>query len=141
MSVALNPYLQFDGNTREAVEFYHNIFGGELSMMTFGEGMGETNPDLASKIMHSSLYLDRGIHIMAADVPPGMPMDNNGTISLSSDDAAGGDARTLTSWWEQLSEDAEVTMPLEQAPWGDHFGQLRDKYGVTWMVNIPAPQH
>jgi len=77
---------------------------------------------------------------MASDVPPGMPLESNGTISLSSDDAAGGDAEMLTSWWERLSEDAEVTMPLEQAPWGDHFGQLRDKFGVTWMVNIPAPQ-
>ena len=140
MSVALNPYLQFDGITREAVEFYHRILGGELSMMTFAEGMGETNPALASMIMHSSLYVERGIHIMASDVPPGMPLESNGTISLSSDDAAGGDAEMLTSWWERLSEDAEVTMPLEQAPWGDHFGQLRDKFGVTWMVNIPAPQ-
>lgn len=83
MTMALNPYLQFDGNTREAMEFYHQTFGGELSSMTFGEGMGETNPDLASKIMHSSLYVARGIHLMAADVPPGMPMTANGTISLS----------------------------------------------------------
>lgn len=140
MTIALNPYLQFDGITRKAMEFYHRVLGGELSVLTFGDGMRETNPDLASKIMHSSLYLDRGIHIMASDVPPGMPMGPNGTISLSSDDAAGGDAGLLTSWWEHLLEDAEVTMPLEQAPWGDHYGQLRDKFGVTWMINIPASQ-
>lgn len=140
MTMAMNPYLQFDGNTLEAMEFYHRTFGGELSSMTFGEGMGETNPDLASQIMHSSLYVARGIHLMAADVPPGMPMSANGTISLSSDDAAGGDAEKLNSWWEHLLSDADVTMPLEQAPWGDRFGQLTDKFGVTWMVNIPAPQ-
>ncbi|MEO7586641.1 MAG: VOC family protein [Arachnia sp.] len=139
MSIALNPYLQFDGNTREAMDFYHRVLGGELSSMTFGEGMGDTNPDTAKLIMHSSLYLERGIHLMAADVPPGVPMTENGTISLSSDDAAGGDAEMLSSWWEHLLEDADVSLPLEQAPWGDRFGQLTDRFGVTWMVNIPAP--
>ncbi len=140
MTMGLNPYLQFDGNARQAVEFYQRVFAGELSVLTFGDGMGETNPDLAPKLMHSSVYVDRGIHLMASDVPPGMPMGSNGTISLSSDDAAGGDAGTLTSWWEHLSEDAEVTMPLEQAPWGDRYGQLTDKFGVQWMINIPAAQ-
>lgn len=140
MTIALNPYLQFDAVSREAMEFYHDVFGGELSMMTFAEGVGETNPDLASQIMHASLCVSRGLHLMAADVPPGMPMTSNGTISLSSDDAEGGDAENLTSWWEHLSQAAEVTMPLEQAPWGDRFGQLTDRFGVTWMVNVPAPQ-
>ena len=140
MTMALNPYLQFDGVTREAMEFYHVVFGGELAMLTFGEGMGETNPELAPLIMHSSLYVGRGLHLMGADVPPGMPMNPNGTISLSSDDAAGGDAEKLTSWWEHLLMDANVMMPLEQAPWGDHYGQLTDKFGVQWMVNIPAAQ-
>lgn len=138
MTIALNPYLQFDGNTREALEFYHGVFGGELSILTFAEGMNDTNPDTGELIMHSSLYLERGIHLMASDVPPGMPMGANGTVSLSSDDAAGGDAELLNSWWEHLTRDADVTMPLEQAPWGDHYGQLTDRFGVTWMVNIPA---
>ena len=140
MTVALNPYLQFDGKAREAMEFYHRVLGGELSVLTFGEGMGETHPELASKLMHSSLWVNRGMHIMASDVPPGMPMGSNGTISLSSDDAAGGDAERLTALWEFLLEDADVRMPLEQAPWGDHYGQLTDKFGVQWMINIPASQ-
>ncbi len=140
MTIALNPYLQFDGEARDAMEFYHHVLGGELSLLTYGDGMGETNPDRASKLMHSSLFGGRGIHIMASDVAPGLPMGSNGTVSLSSDDADGGDAEALTSWWELLLEDAEVTMPLEQAPWGDHYGQLTDKFGVQWMISIPASQ-
>ncbi|MGV8847452.1 VOC family protein [Tessaracoccus sp.] len=140
MSIALNPYLQFDGNAREAVEFYHGVFGGELSMMTFGQGMGDTNPDTAERIMHASLYRERGIHLMASDVPGGMPMGGNGTVSLSSDDAVSGTVETLKSWWERLMVGAVVTLPLEQAPWGDWFGQLTDRFGVSWMVNIPSQQ-
>ncbi len=141
MTIALTPYLQFDGTAREAVEFYHRVLGGELGLLTFGQGMGDTDPETSERVMHASLYLERGIHLMASDVAPGMERDSNGTISLSSDDAAGGDAEMLTSWWEHLQEDAVVTMPLEQAPWGDRFGQLTDKFGVTWMVSIPAAQH
>ncbi len=140
MTIGLVPNLQFDGKAREAVEFYHRVFGGELGLMTFEQGMGDTDPATSGRVMHSSLYLDRGVHLMVSDVPPGMERDTNGTLSLSSDDAAGGDAEQLTSWWELLQEDAVVTMPLEQAPWGDHFGQLTDKFGVKWMVNIPAAQ-
>lgn len=140
MTIALNPYLQFSGNAREAMEFYHGVLGGELTFMTFAEGMNETDPAFKDKIMHASLFVGRGVHLMAADVPPAMPKDPNGTVSLSSDDAASGDVESLASWWELLEEDANVTMPLEQAPWGDRFGQLTDKFGVVWMVNIPAGQ-
>ncbi len=140
MTIALTPYLRFDGDAREAIGFYHRVFGGELGLLTFGQGMGDTDPETSERVMHSSLYLERGIHLMASDVPQGMELGINGSMSLSSDDADGGDAEMLTSWWEHLQEDAEVTQPLEQAPWGDRFGQLTDKFGVTWMVNVPAAQ-
>ena len=140
MAISLTPNLQFDGNAREAIEFYHRVLGGELSLMTFADGMGDTNPDTAGLVMHCSLYCERGLHIMASDVPPGMALDSNGTLALSSDDSADGDADTLLSWWKELCEDATITMPLEQAPWGDRFGQLTDRFGIKWMVNIPAPK-
>ncbi|TJY69426.1 VOC family protein [Arthrobacter sp. CAU 1506] len=140
MALGMNPYLQFSGNAAEAVEFYHSVFGGELSKMTYAEGMGDQNPQTSSNIMHSSLYVDRGFQLMASDAPAEMPTSGNGTISLSSNGDDPADDDKLRSYWEGLSNGATVNLPLERAPWGDYFGQLTDRFGVSWMVNITAPQ-
>lgn len=140
MAIGLNPYLQFDGNAREAVEFYHSVLGGELTISTFSEGMppGSIDESSADRIMHASLYVDRGLHLMVADTLPGMGSADNGTISLSSDGTQPGDDAILRGYWDGLAADGTITMPLEVAPWGDAFGQLDDKFGVSWMVNITA---
>jgi len=142
MTIGLTPYLQFDGNAREAMEFYQSALGGELSVMTFGEGMPPEQVDdsTANLVMHSSLYVERGFHIMASDIPEGMESGGNGTVSLSSDGTDPAEAETLRRSWDALLNGGEATLPLETAPWGDAFGQLRDKFGVNWMVNITAPQ-
>lgn len=138
MSIGLTPYLQFSGNAKEALEFYQSAFGGELGMMTYAEAMGEAAGDTGSQIMHGSLYVDRGIHLMASDLPEGMDSNGLGNISLSSSGDNAADADTLESWWANLQDGATVAVPLETAPWGDKFGQLIDKFGVSWMVNITA---
>lgn len=137
MTTAMTPYLQFGGIAREAMQFYHSVFGGELSAMTYQEGMNDGNPATADLIMHSSLYLDRGLHLMAADAPPEMNVTGNGTIAISGDGSGGeDDVNTLRGWWDQLSVDARIDVPLEKAPWGDYFGQLTDRFGVVWMFDI-----
>ncbi|GAA1360289.1 hypothetical protein GCM10009596_16880 [Arthrobacter rhombi] len=85
MSIGLTPYLSFGGNAREAMEFYNTVFGGELSVLTFADGMGEKDPEQGQKIMHSSLYVERGIHLMGSDSGDGHRVDPNGTTALSSD--------------------------------------------------------
>ena len=132
MSSRLNPYLNFSGNTKEAMEFYKSVFGGTLDVNTFGE-YGEQNPDLADKVMHSQLETDNGFTLMASDPPPGMEVQtgNNMAISLSGDDA---DA--LRGYWDKLSAGGNALMPLEKQMWGDTFGMCTDKFGVPWMVNI-----
>ena len=138
MTIGLTPYLRFAGDAKEAMEFYHQVLGGELSMMTFREGANEGNPAFADLIMHSSLFVERGLHLMASDTQPGMDVRGNGVMALSSDGTSGADAETLTKWWEGLAEGGQINMPLEKAPWGDSFGELRDKFGVIWMFNITA---
>jgi PhnB protein len=132
VSSRLNPYIAFAGTAREAMEFYKSVFGGSLTLNTFGE-FGAPDPSLNDKIMHAMLETDAGYTIMASDTAPGMQITvgNNITISLSGDDDA-----ALRGYWEKLAESGTVTMPLEKQMWGDEFGQLIDRYGIPWMVNI-----
>ena len=130
----LNPYISFRGTAREAMEFYQSVFGGELDLSTFAEfSMPGIADDEANLIMHGQLQAPDGLVLMAADTPRSMELaeGSNITISLSGDDDA-----ELRGYWEKLAEGGTVTMPLEAAPWGDAFGQLTDKFGVAWMVNI-----
>ena len=132
MASRLNPYISFDGDAREALDFYRSLFGGELRVNTFGE-YGMPDPAYADKIMHGQLETPDGFTLMCADNPPGMEYrpGSNITVSLSGDDA---DA--LRGWWERLSDGGTVSVPLEKQMWGDEFGACRDRFGIPWMVNI-----
>jgi PhnB protein len=133
MASQLNPYLNFNGNARQAMEFYRSVFGGELSLMTFAQ-MGDSSPD-AELIMHGYLATPAGYAIMGADVPGSMEFQ---PISGSSVSISGDDADALRGYWDQLSASGTVTMPLERQAWGDEFGMCTDQFGVPWMVNISA---
>lgn len=134
MSSRLNPYISFDGNAREAMEFYKDVFGGNLTMSTFGE-FGASDPGTTNKIMHSMLESGSGFMLMASDTPPEMEHKpgNNITVSLSGDAASGDELR---GYWAKLSESGTVSVPLEKQMWGDVFGMCVDRFGIGWMVNI-----
>lgn len=136
MASRLNPYISFAGNAREAMEFYERVFGGSLTLNTFGQ-FGEQNSPHDDKIMHGMLETDSGFTLMGADTPPGMEHNpgNNIAVSLSGDDAD-----ELRGYWEKLSTDGTVSVPLEKQMWGDEFGMCMDQFGVAWMVNIGQPQ-
>jgi PhnB protein len=136
MNTLLNPYLSFRDNARQAMDFYHSVFGGELDQSTFGESQASDDPAEKDKIMHSMLKTDSGMVLMASDTPSSMEYTtgSNYSVSLSGDDEA-----ELRGYWDKLSDGGQVTMPLEQAPWGDSFGMCVDKFGVSWLVNISAP--
>ena len=132
MAVTLNPYLNFRDGTRDIMEFYSSVFGGELTVSTFAEsgGMGVDESEQHT-VMHSQLVTGNGMTLMAADVPSSMAVSTNGTVSLSGDDEA-----TLRGYWDRLVDGGSATVPLEKAPWGDTFGMCTDRFGVDWMVNI-----
>ncbi|WP_287899951.1 VOC family protein [Arthrobacter sp.] len=133
MSSNLNPYLNFQDNARQAMEFYQGALGGELTLNTFGEFHASDDPAEADKIMHALLKTPAGFTLMAADTPNQMQFTGHAgfSVSLSGDDAA-----ELQGYWYALSEGGQVVMPLERQIWGDTFGMVVDRFGVTWMVNI-----
>jgi PhnB protein len=135
MASRLNPYLNFDGNARQAMEFYAAVFGGEPAFMTFGQ-LGIQGAD-ADRIMHAALETDAGYLIMGSDITSDMDFQPavGMTVSISGDDA---DA--LRGYWAQLSAGGSVRMPLEKQAWGDEFGMCVDQFGVPWMVDIGAQQ-
>jgi PhnB protein len=133
MSTQLNPYLGFRDTARAAIEFYQSVFGGELTISTFGEMNASEDPAEAAKIMHSQLTTDSGFVLMASDTPNGMERSEGSNISVS---LSGDDADELTGYWEKLSADGVIAEPLTKAPWGDSFGMVTDKFGTFWMVNI-----
>jgi PhnB protein len=136
MTARLNPYVSFENNARQAMEFYKGVFGGTLTVSTFGELGAPDSPD-ADKVMHSQLETDGGFTLMAADTPAGMQRNPGDTITIS---LSGDDADQLHGYWERLSDGGNVTMPLEKQVWGDEFGMCVDRFGVPWMVNITQPR-
>jgi PhnB protein len=137
MASRLNPYISFDGNAREALGFYEQVFGGTVALNTFGE-FGDRDAPGADKVMHGMLETASGFTLMCADTPPGggeHKPGNNIAVSLSGDDAD-----ELRGYWQKLSDGGTVSVPLEKQMWGDEFGMCDDRFGITWMVNIGQPQ-
>jgi PhnB protein len=130
----LNPYLSFADNARQAMEFYRGVFGGELTVSTFGEAGAAQGAD-ADKVMHAQLETPAGYTIMASDAPEGMPHSSGSQISVS----LSGDDEALRGYFAGLAEGGSITMPLEKQMWGDEFGMCVDPFGIAWMVNISAP--
>ncbi|WP_461088177.1 VOC family protein [Spirosoma gilvum] len=136
----LNPYLFFGGNCREAMEFYKSVFGGELTISTFGEGPADAHQDpkanseeTKEKIMHARLNGD--VVLLASDDPNSDEPKNISQISLSLE---GSDEARLSGYFEKLSQNGQILAPLGKQFWGDIFGMLTDQFGINWMISITS---
>ncbi len=134
MSTELAPYIFFQGNCREAMEFYKKVFGGELSLMEYKNMSDETpgKAELEGKLMNASLSGGE-IVIRGADTLKASAEAKKVSLCLT-----GADEAKLRKIFDGLSEGANVTGPLKKEFWGDYFGSLTDKFGVDWMVDITA---
>ncbi|MGV3504777.1 MAG: VOC family protein [Adhaeribacter sp.] len=138
---SLNPYLNFNGNTEEAFNFYKSVFGGEfLTLQRFkdtpgGDQVAEADRD---KIMHVALPIGQNI-LMATDAleSMGQHLKAGNNYSLSLDAASEAEANQL---FQALSAGGKVDMPLEKTFWGAYFGMLTDRFGIQWMVNYDYNQ-
>lgn len=133
MASRLNPYISFKDNARQALEFYHSVFGGKLDMTTFKQGGMSTDPNEENLIMHGMIEAENGMAFMAADTPKRMEFHQPAGISIS---LSGSDEDELRGYFDKLAAGGSITLPLDKAPWGDTFGMLVDKFGVSWMVDV-----
>lgn len=134
MGSILNPYVAFDGDAREAMEFYQGVLGGELTVSTFGES-GMPGPD-EDMVMHAQLTSPAGFTLMASDTPPGMDYRPGENIAISLSGEGDEDGEELRGYFAGLSAGGSVHIPLERQAWGDEFGALVDRFGIGWMVSI-----
>ncbi len=133
MQSRLNPYLNFRDTTRQAMGFYKEVFGGKLDLTTYKEYQASSDHSEDDKVMHAVLQVENGMTIMAADTPNRMEYTPGTNFSLS---LSGDNEEELRGYFDKLKADGTVTMPLEKAAWGDTFGMVKDRFGISWLVNI-----
>lgn len=133
----IHPYLNFDGQAEEAMNFYKSVLGGEFEggINYFSEIPGmEFSEEEAKRVMHVTLKLSEEVKIMASDNMPSMghqlKIGNHNSISLMPDSKEQG-----KEFFDGLSAGGKIEMPYEKAFWGAYFGNFTDKYGNGWMVN------
>lgn len=131
----VNAYLIFNGNCKEAMEFYANCLGANLEMMKFSEAPG-TPKEAGDRIIHAKLTKGDGI-LMASDNMPGMPFSqgNSYHVSVQCDSQ-----QEIEDYYSAFSAKGKVTMPLQEMFWNAKFAMLVDQFGVGWMFNYELPK-
>jgi len=131
-------YLNFDGQTSQAMEFYAKCLGGELMMMKGADMPGANcSADFKDRVLHARITKDGRSLLMASDCPPGMPVQqgNNFWVSLHCESMD-----EIQRLFGAIGEGGTVQMPLADMFWGAHFGTLRDRFGIGWMFNFEYPK-
>lgn len=133
---ALNPYLTFAGNAREAMTFYKECLGGELEIMPFEGAPMELPAGSENLVMHATLVRP-GIVLMASDTMPGQSYISGTNVSLSINCESRSQA---DAFFGKLGTGGTITMPMENTFWGAYFGMITDKFGIHWMFNYDEPR-
>ena len=137
MSVNAVTHINLRGQARQALKFYHSVFGGEITTVTYSQMGNVHNASDADNIIWGQVASDNGFRVMAYDVPAGTPWsqgENAFFVSLRGDTA-----QEVTAYWEQLSDGAQIVQMLAPSQWSALYGMLKDKFGVVWVVDVVAP--
>ena len=134
-------YLNFDGNTREAMTFYAQGLGAEIELISFGDHMAGGLPkemeSMKNRIMHARLSKASKTLLMASDAMPGTPLQASNSFSVSVHCES---LEEIEKLFAALSAGGKIRMPLQDASWGARFGMLTDRFGVQWMFNFEHPK-
>ena len=129
-------YLHFEGNAREAMQFYANCMNAELGITTFGESECGAPPEAGKLVFHSQLT-KAPVVLMASDALPGMPFQRGNNFFVCIDC----ESRTeIEKLFGSIGEGGTVETELQDMFWGDYFGTLTDRFGVRWMFSFKPPE-
>ncbi|RYY48578.1 MAG: VOC family protein [Chitinophagaceae bacterium] len=129
---AIVPYLNFNGNAAEALEFYAEALGGTVTQRsTFGEANMAQDDSMKDKILHA-VFEAGSLKFMVSDCPPGVSVNSGDQVSLSLNFS---DLEGIERTFAALSEGGHITMPIQDTFWGARFAMTKDKFGVHWMFN------
>jgi PhnB protein len=136
MAVQTVTHLNFRGNARAALAFYASVFGGEQMVLTYKDAHAVQDPAEADQVMWGQVAAHSGFRVMAYDVPKRMAW-NPGEIPFFV--AVRGDAaEEIEIFWAKLAEGATILQPLGPASWSSLYGMLKDRFGVTWVLDVAA---
>jgi PhnB protein len=137
MSITTSPHLNFRGDARSALEFYESVFGGQLVAVSYADAHAVTDPAEADQLLFGQVVAEEGFHVMAYDVPSHTPYEP-GTIPVFVS-VRGADADEITGYWQKLVEGSTVVVPLAASAWSPLYGMLKDRFGVTWVLDVEVP--
>lgn len=131
--MSFNPYIFFDGNCAEVIDFYAKVFGAEnVVKMPFSEAPAEAGLPKTDRLMHAQIDVG-GATLMCSDVPPGAPYYPQASVSVAHQTQTVEDARTK---FEALAKGGDVIMPFETAFFSSGFGMCKDRFGTHWMIMV-----
>jgi PhnB protein len=137
MTIKTVTHLNFRGDARAALAFYHSVFGGDQMLISYANAHNVQNAAEADQIMWGQIAAANGFQIMAYDVPSAT-LWNPGEIPFFVS-VRGEDAAEITKYWEKLCEGSTVIRPLGPAGWATLYGMVKDRFGVTWVLDVMAP--
>lgn len=134
----INSYLTFNGNCREAMTFYKECLGGELTMQTIGESplADKMPPQMKQSILHSTL-IKGPLQIMGSDMVAEQGLVRGNAVSLMLNCSS---EEEINTFYANLSKGGKATHPLENSFWGALFGDLTDRYGNHWLLHYDKNQ-
>lgn len=136
MTVSTTPHLNFRGEARAALEFYHSVFGGRLDIFTNEDAFAVETPEEAQQVKYGQVVADNGFTVMAYDVPASMTYDQGDKSLFVS--VRGDSADEITDLWSRLAVSSTIVTPLGPGPSGytPLYGMAKDPFGVVWVLDI-----
>lgn len=137
MSIQTVTHLNFRAQARAALAFYQDVFGGDLTIATYGDAGRADGPAEAELVIWGQVVANNGFRIMACDLPAAMPHhpgENAFYVSVRGE--SDGEIRAL---WEKLADGGAVVHPLGPAQWSSLYGMLKDRFGVVWVLDVAMP--